>query len=612
MFHVKHFLFMKINSENIKVVLSNIPEKPGVYQYFDKYGEIIYVGKAKNLHRRVNSYFNREHDSIKTNLLVKNIAELKYTVVNSEQDAFILENNLIKQYKPKYNILLKDGKTYPYICITKEPFPRVFKTRELTKNGSEYYGPYTFGYALDMMLHIIHELYPIRTCKHFITEETIDKKKYKVCLEYHIKRCSGVCERLQTRREYNEMIDEIRKIIKGDGNEISKKLKEQMQTLVYELRFEEAAEIKKKYDALELFRSKSEIANLTTKDADVFGYDDDETSAYISMLKVHNGAIIGSLIIEYKKGIDEPKEDILSSAIVELREQLNSNCKNLLVPFIPEFIDENLKISIPQRGDGYHVMQLAQDNVKQYKIDKLKRDDKLNPDQRMARLLGKLQKLLQMDRLPITIECFDNSNIMGQDAVAGCVVFKKAKPSKKDYRKYIIKTVEGADDYASMREVVHRRYLRMVEEQLELPDLIIADGGIGQMHAIRDIVVDELGLAIPIAGLKKDDKHRTAELLYGFPPATIGINPKDELFKFLTQIQDEVHRYAITFHKSKSSKRQTHSELDDIKGIGEKTKKELIKGFKSLKRAKTASLEELEKIVGKSRASILYNYFHGK
>ena len=611
MFHVKHKK-MKLNSDNIKVVLSNIPEKPGVYQYLDKNGEIIYVGKAKNLHRRVNSYFNREHDSIKTNILVRNIAELKYTVVNTEQDAFILENNLIKQYKPKYNILLKDGKTYPYICITKEPFPRVFKTRELIKNGSEYYGPYTFGYALDMMLNIIHELYPIRTCKYLITEESIDKKKHKICLEYHIKRCSGVCERLQSRADYNEMIDEIRKIIKGDGNEISKKLIQEMQRLAYELKFEEAAELKKKYDALEHFRSKSEIANLTTKDADVFGYDEDDTSAYISMLKIHNGAIIGSLIIEYKKGIDESREEILSSGILELREQLGSKSRDLLVPFMPDFIDDNLKISIPQRGDGHHVLQLALDNVKQYKIDKLKRDDKLNPDQRMARLLGKLQKLLQLNKMPITIECFDNSNIMGQDAVAGCVVFKKAKPSKQDYRKYIIKTVEGADDYASMREVVHRRYLRMVEEKLDLPDLIIADGGIGQMHAIRDIVVDELGLDIPIAGLKKDDKHRTAELLFGFPPAVVSINPKDELFKFLTQIQDEVHRYAITFHKSKSSKRQTHSELDEIKGVGEKTKKDLIKAFKSVKRAKSASLEDLEKVIGKSRASILYNYFHGK
>ena len=603
---------MKINSKNISVVLSNIPEKPGVYQYFDKNGEIIYVGKAKNLHRRVNSYFNREHDSIKTNLLVKNIAELKYTVVNCEQDAFILENNLIKRYKPKYNILLKDGKTYPYICITKEPYPRVFKTREIIKNGSEYYGPYTFIYALDMVLKLIHDLYPIRTCKQVISSELIDKQKYKVCLEYHIKRCSGICEGLQSKEDYNKMIDEIRKIIKGDGNEISKQLQKEMQELAYELRFEEAAELKKKYDAIELFRTKSEIANLTTKDADVFGYDEDDDSAYISILKIHNRAIIGSLIIEYKKGIEETKEEILSIGIKELRQQLNSKSKELLVPFMPDFVEDNLKITIPQRGDGHHVLQLAIENVKQYKIDKLKRDDKLNPDQRMARLLGKLQKLLQLDKLPLTIECFDNSNIMGQDAVAGCVVFKKAKPSKQDYRKYIIKTVVGADDYASMREVVRRRYSRMIEEKLEFPDLIIADGGIGQMHAIKDVVIDELNLDIPIAGLKKDDKHRTAELLFGFPPAVIGLDPKDELFRFLTQIQDEVHRYAITFHKSKSSKRQTHSELDDIKGVGEKTKKDLIKSFKSLKRAKSASLEELEKVVGKSRASILYNYFNNK
>ncbi len=611
MFHVKLF-YMKISNKNINAVLSNIPDKPGVYQYYDKSGETIYVGKAKNLHRRVNSYFNRDHDSIKTNLLVKNIAEIKYTVVNSEQDAFILENNLIKRYKPKYNILLKDGKTYPYICITKEPYPRVFKTREIIKNGSEYYGPYTFIYALDMVLKLIHELYPIRTCKQAMSPELIDKHKYKVCLEYHIKRCSGVCEGLQSKEDYNKMIDEIRKIIKGDGNEISRQLQKEMQELAYELRFEEAAELKKKYDAIELFRTKSEIANLTTKDADVFGYDEDEDSAYISMLKIHNRAIIGSLIIEYKKGIEETKEEILSIGIKELRQQLNSKSRELLVPFMPDFVEEKLKIIIPQRGDGHHVLQLAIDNVKQYKIDKLKRDDKLNPDQRMTRLLGKLQKLLLLDKLPLTIECFDNSNIMGQDAVAGCVVFKKAKPSKQDYRKYIIKTVVGADDYASMREVVRRRYSRMIEEKSDLPDLIIADGGIGQMHAIKDVVIDELNLNIPIAGLKKDDKHRTAELLFGFPPSVIGLDPKDELFRFLTQIQDEVHRYAITFHKSKSSKRQIHSELDEIKGVGEKTKKDLLKSFKSLKRVKSASLEELENVIGKSRATILYNYFNNK
>jgi len=603
---------MKINKENIKIILSNIPEKPGVYQYFDKNGIIIYVGKAKNLKRRINSYFNREHESIKTNILVKNIAELKYTVVNSEQDAFILENNLIKQYKPKYNILLKDGKTYPYICISREPFPRVFKTREYIKNGSEYFGPYTFGYALDMVLQIIHELYPIRTCKQLITDEGIDKGKYKVCLEYHINRCSGVCERLQSRVEYNEMIDEIRKIIKGDANEISKKLQLQMQELAHQLKFEEAEKIKQKYIALEQFRSKSEIANLKTKDADIFGYEEDETSAYISMLKIHNSSIIGSLIIEYKKNIDEPKEEILSTAIVELRKQLDSKSHDIYVPFMPEFIDENFKITIPQRGDAYHVLQLAINNVKQYKIDKLKRDDKLNPEQRNIRLLEKLQKVLQLDKLPLTIECFDISNIMGQDAVAGCVVFKNSKPSKQDYRKYNIKTVEGADDYASMKEVVYRRYSRMIEEKLELPNLIIADGGIGQMNAIREIIVNELKINIPIAGLKKNEKHRTSELLFGFPPAVISIDPRDELFKFLTQIQDEVHRYAITFHKSKSSKRQTHSELDEIKGIGKITKKSLIKAFKSVKRAKSASIDELEKIIGKSRASIVYNYFHGK
>lgn len=600
---------MKVDKSNIKNVLANIPTNPGVYQYLDKKGEIIYVGKAKNLHRRVNSYFNREHDSLKTNLLVRNIAEIKYTVVDSEQDAFILENNLIKEYKPKYNILLKDGKTYPCICITNEPYPRVFKTRNIIKNGSEYYGPYTFNFALDLVLDLIHNQYPIRTCKTPITIDGIEKNKYKVCLEYHIKKCCGVCEAKESREQYLKMIDEIRKIIKGDANEISKSLLKEMKTLADNLEFEKANELKKKYDAIELFKSKTIIANLTTKDADVFGYDEDEQCAYISMLKIHNGAIIKSQIVEYKKNLDE-KEKILSFAINELRQQLQSTTREILVPFLPDITDENAHYYIPQRGDGYKVQQLAQENVKQYIIDKLNREDRLNPEQKSHRLLKKLQKSLSLNKLPLIIECFDNSNIMGQDAVAGCVVFKNAKPSKQDYRKYIIKTVEGADDYASMREVVERRYSRIVDEQGELPNLIIADGGIGQMHAIKDIVIDKLHLDIPIAGLKKDDRHRTANLLFGFPPQEISIDPRDELFKFLTQIQDEVHRYAITFHKTKSSKRQVHSELDEIKGIGEKTKKELLRAFKSLKRAKSASVEELEKVVGKSKASILYKHFN--
>ena len=587
-----------------------LPDKPGVYQYFNQNDEIIYVGKAKNLKKRVTSYFNKIHEQGKTNVLVKNIASLKYIVVDSEEDALLLENNLIKQHQPRYNVLLKDGKTYPSICITKEPFPRIFKTRNVFKNGATYFGPYSSNYTLNSILEIIHELFPIRTCKLLLTKENIEAGKFKVCLQYHIHKCKGPCEGKETEEDYRKNIQQITQIIRGDANEISKILLEQMQRLASEYKFEEAHLIKQKYDLIENYKSKSIIANSVLDDTDVFAYDENENAAYVNILRISKGSIVQGYTIEYKKRFDEEKEELLSLAIVELRERFNSKSKEIIVPFKIDFPIKGASISIPQRGDRKKLLDLSMQNVRQYKLDKLKQAEKLNPDQRSMQLMKSIQELLHMDKPPLTIECFDNSNISGTDAVAACVVFKKGKPSKKDYRKYNIKTVVGPDDYASMKEVVRRRYTRMINEQSPLPDLIIADGGIGQMEVIRQVIEDELNINIPIAGLAKDSKHHTRELLFGFPPKEIGLKPTDQLFKLMAQMQDEVHRFAITFHRDKRSKTQIASELDSIQGIGEKTKNDLIKHFKSVKRIKSATLEELQEVALNNRGSIVYTHFH--
>jgi len=595
--------------EALKNQVSNLPEVPGVYQYYNANNEIIYVGKAKNLRKRVSSYFNKMHESGKTNVLVKQIASLKYIVVDTEEDALLLENNLIKQYQPRYNVLLKDGKTYPSICITKEPFPRVFKTRNIIKNGSLYFGPYSSNWTINSLLEIIHQLYPLRTCKLPLFPETIEKGKFKVCLQYHIHKCNGPCELKESVEEYKKHIQQVKQIIEGNANEISKMLKQQMQRLASEFKFEEAHLIKQKYELIENYRSKSVISNSVLEETDVFAYEEDESSAYINILRISKGCIIQGFTIEYRKRVDELKEDILAMAVVELRERLDSKSKEIVLPFEIEFELKGIKKVIPQRGDRKSLLELAMQNVRQFKLDKLKQAEKLNPDQRAVQLLEAIKDKLQLPKLPIHIECFDNSNIQGSDAVAACVVYMKGKPSKKDYRKYLIKTVKGPDDYASMKEVVFRRYSRLLNENLPLPDLIVADGGIGQMEVIRQVIQDELNLKIPIAGLAKDNKHRTNEILIGFPPKAVGLKPTDQLFKFFAGMQDEVHRFAIKFHREKRSKQQTSSELDNIQGIGEKTKNDLIQHFKSLKRVKTASLEDIAKIIGNSRASIIYNYF---
>lgn len=599
--------------DEILNIVHNMPESPGVYQYFNEEGTIIYVGKAKNLKKRVSSYFNRDlSQTPKTQVLVKQIRNLKYIVVNSEQDALLLENNLIKKYQPRYNILLKDGKTYPSICITREPFPRVFKTRNIIKNGSEYYGPFSFNYVADSVLELIRDIYPIRTCRMPLNEKNIANGKYKLCLQYHIKKCKGPCEGYQSREDYMKMISEVREIIKGNVQDISDILMDEMKALATEYKFEEAQKVKEKYDVIEKFKSKSIIVDRSLTNLDVFSYDDDENSAFVNILRIVHGSIVQGLTIEYKKKIDEPKEEILGMAIIELRERLKSASREIIVPFMPDIEEiENANFIIPQRGDKKRLLELSLQNVKQYKVDKYKQADKLNPEQRKTRLTNKLQTVLSMDKPPVRIECFDNSNISGTDAVAGCVVFINTKPSKKDYRKYNIKTVTGPDDYASMREIVFRRYSRMINENAPLPDLIITDGGQGQMEVVREVIEDTLNLNIPIAGLAKNDKHKTNELLFGFPPKVIGMKTTDELFRFLSSIQEEVHRYAISFHRDKRSKHQVASELDNIKGIGEKTKNNLLKTFKSVKRIKEADFVELENSIGKNRASIIYTYFHG-
>ena len=593
----------------IKKQLLLLPDSPGVYQFFNAEGVIIYVGKAKNLKRRVSSYFNKVHDSVKTNILVKHIRDIKYIVVSSENEALLLENNFIKKYQPRYNILLKDGKTYPWLCITREAFPRVFKTRTLMK-GADYFGPYSSVWTLDVLLELVRELYPIRTCRLPLTQESIVANKFKVCLQYHIHNCTGVCEGLQSQSDYRKMIDEIKEIAKGNSHAITDYLVTQMHELSENQQFEEAQKIKEKHDSIVKYQSKTVITTTNDDNLDVFAYDEDENSAYINILRIAKGSVIQGFTIEYQKKVEEEKEELLAFAILELRDRLKSSSKTLIVPFHPDLSLENVEIIIPQRGDKKKLLDLSMQNVRQYKLDKLKQAERLNPDQRAIRLMKEIQTVLHLPNLPQTIDCFDNSNISGSDAVAACVVFKKARPSKKDYRKYIIKTVQGPDDYASMQEVVRRRYTRMINEGASLPDLIITDGGKGQMEVVRRVLEDELHVQIPIAGLAKNQRHHTSELLFGFPPAAIGLKPTDFLFKFLASVQDEVHRFAITFHRDKRSKNQTVSELDSIKGIGEKTKIQLLNVFKSLKRIQNAEKLELEKIIGTHKASIIYDYFH--
>ena len=592
-------------SEYLKGIVSNLPEKPGIYQYLNAEGTIIYVGKAKNLKRRVYSYFSKEHQSGKTRVLVSKIADIRYIVVNSEEDALLLENNLIKKYKPRYNVLLKDDKTYPSICVQNEYFPRVFKTRRIIRNGSSYYGPYSHSPSMHAVLDLIKHLYPLRTCNLNLSPENIRAGKFNVCLEYHIKNCAGPCIGLQSQEEYLKNIAEIKEILKGNTQEISRLLYQRMQDLAAEMKFEEAQKVKEKYALIENYRSKSEVVSSVLHNIDVFSIEEDgEKSAFINYLHITNGAINQAFTFEYKKKLNETKEELLTLGIIEMRERYKSASREIIVPFDIEIELNDVTFTIPQRGDKKKLLELSLLNVKQYKADRMKQAEKLNPEQRSMRLMKEIQQELHLDRLPMQIECFDNSNIQGTDAVAACVVFKKAKPSKSDYRKYNIKTVVGADDYASMKEVVRRRYQRAIEENAPLPDLIITDGGKGQMEVVRE-VMEELQLDIPIAGLAKDRKHRTSEVLFGFPPQTIGIKQHSPLFRLLEQIQDEVHRFAITFHRDKRSKRQVASALDNIKGIGEKTKTALLKEFKSVKRIKEATIEEVSAIIGESKAKII-------
>ena len=597
---------------NLKNIVLNLPDKPGSYQFYDKDHTIIYVGKAKSLKSRVSSYFHKEVDRFKTKVLVSKIWDISYTVVNSEEDALLLENSLIKKYNPRYNVLLKDGKTYPSICVTKEHFPRVFKTRTINKKYGTYYGPYSHISSMYAILELINKLYKPRTCKFTMTKEGIAEGKYKSCLEYHIHNCNAPCIGKQSYEDYQANIAQAREILKGNTREISKMLFEEMQEKAAELKFEEAETIKRKYLMIENFCAKSEVVSQTINDVDVFTiFDDDEKkNAYINYIHVKNGTINQSFTYEYKRKLDESDEELLITAITEIRNNFHSTAKEIIVPFEMEWKIKDASFFIPQRGDKKHLLDLSEMNGKQYKFDRLKQAEKLNPEQKQTRLMKELQDKLKLEKLPYHIECFDNSNISGSDAVAGCVVFKGMKPSKKDYRKYNIKTVVGPDDYASMQEVVYRRYHRMIEEGTPLPDLIITDGGKGQMDVVRRVIEYDLGLTIPIAGLAKDNRHRTNELLFGFPPQTIGIDIKSELFRVLTQIQDEVHRYAITFHREKRSKNALHSELDDIKGIGPKTKDLLIKQYKSVKKIKEQDLSELSNLIGQAKAEIIYNYFH--
>ena len=596
--------------EKLKRIVSALPEKPGSYQYYDAEGTIIYVGKAKNLKSRVSSYFHTEVDRFKTKVLVSKIYDISYTVVNTEEDALLLENSLIKKYNPRYNVLLKDGKTYPSICVTNEYFPRIFKTRTINKKWGTYYGPYSHVGSMYAILDIIKELYHPRTCNQPITKEGVNSGKYKVCLDYHIKKCMGPCVAKQTYEDYQKNILQAREILKGNTRQVLHDLKEEMLRLSEELRFEEAEEIKRKYLALEGFVSKSEVVSHTINNVDIFSITSDEKVAFINYLHVSNGSTNQSFTIEYRKKLSESDEELLQLGIIELRERFKSNAKEIIVPFeIPDFLTD-AKFTVPKMGDKKTLLDLSIMNGKQYKFDRLKQAEKLNPEQKQVRLMKELQDLLHLPKMPYQIECFDNSNISGSDAVAACVVFKKMKPSKQDYRKYNIKTVVGPDDYASMKEVVYRRYKRLIEEEQPLPDLIVADGGKGQMEVIRQAIQDELNLDIPIAGLAKNDKHRTNELLYGFPPRVVGMKDTSELFRVLTQLQDEVHRFAITFHRDKRSKHALHSELDDIKGIGPKTRDELLKALKSVKKIRSTDMTKLADIIGLAKAKIVYDYFH--
>ena len=600
---------LKLN-DYLKGIVLSLPESPGIYQYLNAEGIIIYVGKAKNLKRRVSSYFNRDHGPGKTRVLVSKIADIRYIVVNTEEDALLLENNLIKKYKPRYNVLLKDDKTYPSICIQNEYFPRIIKTRRIIRNGSSYYGPYSHLPSMYAVLDLIKHLYPIRTCNLNLSPENIRTGKFNVCLEYHIKNCAGPCIGKQSQEEYMKNIGEIKEILKGNTREIEQLLYQQMQELATEMRFEEAQRVKEKYLLIENYRAKSEVVSNVLHNIDVFSIeeDSDEKAAFINYLHITNGAINQAFTFEYKKRLEETKEELLQLGIIEMRERYKSRSREIIVPFELNMELKDVTFTVPQRGDKKKLLELSIQNVKQYKVDRLKQEEKLNPEQRITRLLKEIQQQLHLERLPLHIECFDNSNIQGSDPVAGCVVFIKGKPSKRDYRKYNIKTVEGPDDYASMKEVVMRRYKRAIEENTPLPDLLITDGGKGQMSAVKE-VIDELGLDIPIAGLAKDNRHRTNELLFGFPPQTIGLKQGTPLFRLLTRIQDEVHRYAITFHRDKRSKRQTASELDEIKGIGEKSKNALLKEFKSVKRIREATPQEWAAVVGEAKARILQIHF---
>ena len=594
----------------LRGIVSRLPDKPGSYQFYDKEHTIIYVGKAKNLKSRVSTYFHTEVDRFKTKVLVSKIFDISYTVVNTEEDALLLENSLIKKYNPRYNVLLKDGKTYPSICVTNEYLPRIFKTRTINKKWGTYYGPYSHVGSMYAVLDIIKELYHPRTCNQPLTKEGINNGKYRVCLDYHIKKCMGPCVAKQSYEDYHKNILQAKEILKGNTRQVLRDLKEEMLQLSEELRFEEAEEVKRKYLALDGFVSKSEVVSHNINNVDVFSITSDEKMAFINYIHVSNGSINQSFTIEYKKKLAESDEELLQLGIVELRERFKSDAKEIIVPMDIQGILENVSFTVPKMGDKKTLLDLSIMNGKQYKFDRLKQAEKLNPEQKQVRLMKELQDLLHLPKLPYQIECFDNSNISGTDAVAACVVFKKMKPSKQDYKRYNIKTVTGPDDYASMKEVVHRRYTRLIEEEQPLPDLIVADGGKGQMEVIRQVIQDELNLDIPIAGLAKNDRHRTNELLYGFPPRVIGMKDTSELFRVLTQLQDEVHRFAIEFHRNKRSKRALHSELDDIKGIGPKTRDELLKGLKSVKNIRETDINQLATLIGNAKAKIVYDYFH--
>ena len=598
--------------ERLKQIVGSMPEKPGSYQFYDKDGTIIYVGKAKRLKSRVSSYFHTEVDRYKTKVLVSKIENLTYTVVNTEEDALLLENSLIKKYNPKYNVLLKDGKTYPSICITNEYFPRIFKTRQINKKWGTYFGPYSHVPSMYAVLDLIKDLYHPRTCQQPLKMDEIERGKYKVCLDYHIKKCGGPCIGKQSHEDYIKNINQAKEILKGNTRGILRQMREEMMALAEDLKFEEAEAIKKKYELILGFCAKSEVVSHTIDNVDVMSITNDGATAFINYIHVSNGCINQSFTFEYKKKLEETDEELLSLGIAEMRERFKSHSKEIILPMALDIELEGVTITVPQRGDKKTLLDLSIMNGKQYKFDRLKQKEKLNPEQKSVRLMTELQQLLKLPRLPYQIECFDNSNISGTNAVAACVVFKKMKPSKNDYRKYNIKSVVGPDDYASMKEVVRRRYERLRDENERMPDLIITDGGKGQMEVVREVIEDELKLNIPIAGLAKDSRHRTNELLYGFPAVTIGIKTDSELFHVLTRIQDEVHRFAITFHRDKRSKAALHSELDDIKGIGPKTKETLLKIFKSVKNIREASLEELDKAVGESKAKLIIEYFENK